>query len=120
MRSLKTKIRLEDSSKITALLDTGAEINVITSKFIKDVNLAMRQGLKLELVFHTGHSHPFLGLCENVEVAIRRLKTKHPIFVVEVGDYDLVLGQSFLNFVKFNQKYKSTRIFGIIMHLHTD
>lgn len=33
----------------------------------------------LELVSHTGHSRPFLGLCEDVEVAIGGLKTRHPV-----------------------------------------
>lgn len=53
-----------------ALLDTGAKINVMTRKLIKDANLAMRQGCKLELVSHTNHSHLFLNLCEDVEIAI--------------------------------------------------
>ena len=91
MGSPKAKIRLENSSKVTALLDTGAKINIMTRKLMEEVNLIMRKGLKLELVSHTGHSRPFLKLCENVEVAIKGLKTRHPIFVAETGDYDLVL-----------------------------
>ena len=102
MGSPKAKVRLEDGSKVTALLDTGAEINVMTKELMEDANLAMRRGPKLELVSHTGHSRPFLGLCEDVEVAIGGLKTRHPIFVVEAGDHDLVLGQPFLNSMKFN------------------
>ena len=62
----------------------------------------MRKRLKLELVSHTSHSRSFLGFSEDVEVAIKKLKTRHPIFVLEAGDHDLVLGQSFLNFVKFS------------------
>ena len=119
MGSPKAKVRLEDGSKITALLDTGAEINVMTREVMEDAGLAMRQGPKLELVSHTGHSRPFLGLCEDVEVAIGGLKTRHPIFVVEAGDHDLVLGQPFLNTVKFSQDYKPDGVFGSIIHPQT-
>ncbi|MCJ1343493.1 hypothetical protein MMC31_001687 [Peltigera leucophlebia] len=102
MGSPKAKVTLEDGSKITTLLDTSAEIHVIIRKIMEDTGLAMQRGPKLELVSHPGYSRPFLGLCEDVEVAIGGLKTRHPIFVVETGDHDLVLGQPFLNFVKFN------------------
>ena len=96
MGSPKTKVRLEDGSKVTALLDTGGEINVMTKELMEDTNLAMRQGPKLELVSHIDHSGHFLGLCEDMEVAIGGLKTRHPNFVLEAEDYDLVLGQPFL------------------------
>lgn len=114
MGSPKAKVRLEDGSKITALLDTGAKINVMTREIMEEAGLAMRPGPKLELVSHTGHSRPFLGLCKDVEVAIGGLKTRHPIFVVEHGDHDLVLGQPFLNAVKFCQNYKPDGVFGTI------
>ncbi len=117
--SPKAKVRLEYGSKVTAFLDTGAEINIMTRELMEDANLAIRQGPKLELVSHTGNSQHFLGLCEDVEVVIGGLMTRHPIFVVENGDHDLVLGQPFLNSVKFSQEYKPDRIFGSITHPHT-
>lgn len=119
MGSPKAKVRLEDGTKVTALLDTSAEINVMTCEAMEDAGLAMQRGPKLELVSHISHSRLFLGLCENVEVVIGRLKTRHPIFVVEHRDYDLVLGQLFLNSVKFSQKYKPDRIFGTMTHPQT-
>ena len=119
MGSPKAKVHLEDGSKVTAFFDTGAEINVITRELMEDANLAMRQGPKLELVSHTGHSRSFLGVYEDFEVAIGGLKTRHPILVVEAGDHDLVLGQRFLNSVKFSQEYKSDGIFGTITHPNT-
>lgn len=86
-------------------------------KVKEDSNLAMRWGLKLELVSHTDHSRSILGLCKDVKIAIRRLKTKHPISMVEAEDYDLVWGKLFLNSVKFIQKYKPDKVFGTITHL---
>lgn len=116
--SPEPKVCLKNGSKITILLDTDAEINIMIRKLIKDVNLAIKQRPKLELVSHIGYSHPFFGLCKNMKVAIKRLKTRHPISVVEAGNYDLVLGQLFLNSVKFSQEYKPDKIFNIITHLH--
>lgn len=70
MGSSKTKLCLVDGSKVTALLNTSVEINVMPKKLIEDVNLAMRQGPKLELVSHTSHSWSFFSLCEDIEVVI--------------------------------------------------
>lgn len=120
MRLPKAKICLEDSSKITTLLDTDAEINVMIRELMKNINLAMKQGFKLELVFHTSYSCFFLCFCENVKVVIGKFKTKHPIFVVEANNHNLILGQTFLNFIKFSQKYKPDKIFGTIIYSHID
>ena len=71
MGSSKAKIRLENGSKVTALLDIGAKINVMTRKVMENAGLAMQCGLKLELVSHTNHSLPFLSLYKDVEITIR-------------------------------------------------
>lgn len=85
---------------------------------MEDVDLAMKRGPKLELISYTGHNLPFLRLYEDIEIAIRGVQIKYLIFVVEARDYDLVLGQLFLNFVKFSQKYKPDEIFDTITYLH--
>lgn len=56
----------------------------MTREVMEDSGLACRWGRRLELVSHTGHSRPCLGLCEDVEVGVGGLKTRHPIFVVEL------------------------------------
>lgn len=61
MGTPKVKVRLEDKSKITAPLDTGAKINGMTKEVIEDVGLAIKQGPKPELVLHTRHSQLFLA-----------------------------------------------------------
>lgn len=92
MGFVKAKVRLEDGSKVKTLLDTGAKINIMTRKVIEDAGLAMWRGPKLELVSYIGHSRPFLDLCKDIEVIIGGLKTRYPIFIVEHGDHNLVLG----------------------------
>ncbi len=81
---------------------------------MEEAGLAIRSGPRLELISHTGHFRSFLGLFEDVEVAIGGLKTRHPIFVVEKTEHDLVLGQPFLNNVKFTQEYQADGVFGTI------
>lgn len=44
---------------------------------------------------------------------------RYPIFVIKHRDYDLILGQVFLNLIKFSQEFKLNGIFSIIMHLQT-
>lgn len=80
--------------------------------------MAIKKEYKLELISITSYSGPFLGFYEDFKVAIRGLKTKHLIFVVETGDHELILSQSFLNFIKFSQNYKLVRIFGTIIYLY--
>ncbi len=78
----------------------------------------MRQGSKLDIVSYTSHNCHFLSLCEEVEVAVGGLKTRHPIFVVEAYDHAYVIGQLFLKSAKFSQVYKPDRIFDTITHSH--
>lgn len=51
----------------------------------------MRRDLKLKLVSHTGHNYLFHELCEDVEMIIRGLRTRHSTLVVEMEDHNLVL-----------------------------
>lgn len=53
------------------------------------------------MVLYIKHSLTFLGLCKDVKIAIRGLKIRYSIFVVEAGDHDLMMDQLFFNFVKF-------------------
>lgn len=119
MKLSKAKVNLEDGSKFMTLLNIGIKINVIIRELIKNTNLAINKGLKLELVLYMGYNRLFLVIYENIEIAIKEFQIRHIIFVIEIGDYDLVLGQLFLNFMKFNQKYKLDKIYDIITYLHT-
>lgn len=86
---------------------------------MENAGLAIQRGLKLDLVSHIGYNCFFLDLCKDVEIVIEGLKKRHLIFVVEQGDYDLVLGQLFLNLAKFSQKYKLDGIFSTITYPYT-
>lgn len=118
MGSLKTIVRLENGSKVTAFLDTSVKINVMTRERIEDMGWAMQYSLKLELISYIGHNHSFLGFCEDIEVFLRVFKTRYSIFILKIGDHNLMLEQLFLNSVKFSQKYKPDGIFGTITYFY--
>lgn len=99
-----------------ALLNTGAEINGIPKKDMKDAKLAMRQRQKLKLILHTKYSQLLLRLCDDVDVVIGCLKTRYAIFVIEAEDHNLVLEQPFLNAIKFSQDYKQNGVSGSITY----
>lgn len=87
-------------------------------KLIEDINLAIKLGFTLELVLYIRYSCSFFGFCEDIEVVIRGLKIKYLIFIIEARNYNLILDQSFLNSIKFSQKYKPDKIFDIITYLY--
>lgn len=72
----------------------------------------MRKSPRLELVTHTGHHRPFLGVCENVAVNVGGPIIPTPVFIVETGDHPLVLGQPFLYKGKFSQQYLPDGVYG--------
>lgn len=49
-------------------------------------------------------------------IVIEELIIKYQIFIIEIGDCDLMFIQLFLNSMKFCQKYKPDKIFGTIIH----
>ena len=74
-----------------ALFDISVEINIMIRKVIENAELAMKQRAKLELVLHMGYNQLFKSLYKDVGMIINGLKIRHPIYVIEVGDYNLVL-----------------------------
>ena len=78
------------------MLNTRAEINIITSKVAKAARLAIYTNPRLTLVSHTGDRRQFDGICEDVEINIGGIKTYEPIFVVTNTDHRLILGQPYI------------------------
>jgi len=92
----KLKVRVNDETLVHAMLDTGAEINVMTSEVAKAAGLAIRANPRLTLVSHAGDRRQFDGICEDVEIDIGGIKTYEPIFVVTSADHRLILGQPYI------------------------
>ena len=92
----KLKVQVNNKILVYAMLDTRAEINVITSKVAKVARLAICINLRLTLVSHTSNRRQFDRICKDVEIDIGRIKTYKPIFVVTSIDHKLILGQPYI------------------------
>ncbi|KAL8811791.1 MAG: hypothetical protein Q9200_001523 [Gallowayella weberi] len=78
---------------LTAMIDSGSEINVISGANARRAGLAWRNGPTLQLLGVNGKLTKFLGVCNNVEINIGGAKRRMPIFVVEECDYEVILGR---------------------------
>ena len=114
MGSPKVTVVLGFQLKLKALLDTGAEVNVMTRRVMEEAGLAMRKGPSLKLISHNGASTTFVGVCENVEVEVGSLVTTHPIFVVQDAAHALILGQPFLLKTRFTQSFENGKVWGTV------
>jgi hypothetical protein len=51
----------------------------------------------MKMVSHSNHRVPFMGVCENVRLAIRLIKYEIYLFIIDVKtSYSLVLGALFI------------------------
>lgn len=48
----KSKVKLEDTSKVIVFLDIKVEINIITIKMIEDARLAIKKIFKFEHIYN--------------------------------------------------------------------
>jgi hypothetical protein len=94
--------------KFRGLIDTGAEINVMTKKIYASLlSLVMIENPEMVMIFHSNHYIPFLGVCEDVRVIVKDFKYNVCIFVIDFqANYVLVLGAPFISQLKFNLAIK--------------
>lgn len=114
MRCATAKVSLDRQFKMSALLDSGSQINVMDRQTMIDAGLAMRPGPRIRLISHNRSLIAFAGVCKNVEVDIGGLVTIYPIFVVETALHALVLGQFFLIKTQFRQSFEDDDVFGTV------
>ena len=106
----KAKVRVGDGGRYKSLLDSGAEVNVMTYDVAKREGLAMRPYPNINLISHTGHRKEFLGVCENVEVDIGGVASLNHIFVIDAADHQLVLGQPYLHQMRVGLDYRNNEV----------
>ena len=99
-------VTIGDGKRVHGLLDTGAEINVMTLALADAAGLAIRAGPKLVLVAHTGNTRGFVGVCENVVIQVGGVETVQQVFVVDEADHVLVLGQPYFLSTSLSLTYK--------------
>jgi hypothetical protein len=91
-------ITLDDSMELRGLINLGVEINCIDKATYEQLTgVVMTLSLNIEMVSHSNHRIPFMGVCENVRLAVRPIEYKVCLFVIDVKmSYFLVLGAPFI------------------------
>jgi hypothetical protein len=88
---LKKKIIIESVVKIIELMNSKTKINVMIKRLMNKTRIIMRFESRLRLIFYIDHDMNFDEICDDVELNIKRLKTRHHIFVIIHANHQLIL-----------------------------
>jgi hypothetical protein len=76
----------------------------------------MRFESRFRLTFHIDHDMNFDKMCDDVELNIEELKTRHHIFVIVHANHQLVLDQFFLTDLNTNYDYRFNEVYVIFIN----
>src|SRR5450755_4117684 len=77
-------VTFEDLLKLRGLIDTGAEINVMTKEIYASLpGLVITENPEIAIVSYSNYHIPFLGICEDVKVTVENIEYNVCIFVID-------------------------------------
>jgi hypothetical protein len=82
-------------TKIPALIDSGAEVTVMTADLAWSLGLPMSQNFQVNMSAATGRSKRFVGLCEDVPISVGKITHKVPVWVIDKLEHGLILGRTY-------------------------
>ncbi len=112
----KTKIIIEEIVKIIELMNSKAKINVMIKRLMNKTRIIMRFESRFRLIFHIDHDMNFDEICDDVELNIEKLKTRHHIFVIAHANHQLVLDQFFLTDLSANYDYRLDEVYIVFIN----
>ena len=83
------------NKEMTALVDSGAEVTVMTKDLAWSLGLPMTQSINVNMFPATGKSRRFIGLCEEVPISIGKITHKVPVWVIDKLEHGLILGRPY-------------------------
>jgi hypothetical protein len=94
----KVIITLDDSVELRGLINLGAEINCIDKVTYEQlIGVVIIPSLNMEIVSHSNHRVPFIGVYKNVRLAVKLIKYEICLFIIDVKtSYSLILGALFI------------------------
>jgi predicted aspartyl protease len=81
--------------RVPALLDSGAEVTVMTADLAWSLGLPISQSFNVNMSAATGKSKKFIGLCEDVAITVGKITHKVPVWVIDKLEHGLVLGRTY-------------------------
>jgi hypothetical protein len=76
----------------------------------------MRFESRFRLISHIEHDMNFDEICDDVELNIEELKTRHYIFVIAHANHQFVFNQLFLIDLSANYDYRSNEIYVVFIN----
>jgi hypothetical protein len=112
----KIKIIIENVIKIIELMNLKTKINVMIKRLMNKTKIIIYFESRLRLIFYIEHDINFDEICDDVELNIKKLKTRHHIFVIVHADHQLVFDQFFLIDLSANYDYRLNEIYIIFIN----
>jgi hypothetical protein len=97
-------------------MNSETKINVMIKRLMNKTKIIMRFKSRLRLISHIDHDMNFDEICDDVELNIEKLKTRHHIFVIIHANHQLVLDQFFLTDLNANYDYRFDEVYVVLIN----
>jgi len=92
---LRTRVLISDKIYIKTLLDSDAEINVMSETLVAKAQLFMQRDIHLDMIEVSEAKTNIIECCDDVKIDIDEAKSVISIFVIESDEYTLILSRSY-------------------------
>ncbi len=91
----RTQVLMSDEIYVKTLLDSDAEINVMSETLVAKAQLSMQRDIHLNMIEVSEAKTNIIECCDNVNINIDEAKSVISIFVIENDEYTLILSRSY-------------------------
>ncbi len=86
---------MSDEIYVKILLDSDAEINVMSETLVARAQLSMQRDIHLDMIEVNEAKTNIIECCDDVKIDIDEAKSMISIFVIESNEYTLILSRSY-------------------------
>jgi hypothetical protein len=86
---------MSDEIYVKTLLDSDAEINVMSETLVVRAQLSMQRNIHLDMIEVNEAKTNIIECCDDVKIDIDEAKSMISIFVIESNEYTLILSRSY-------------------------
>jgi len=105
MHTAKVEALIGGKFKTAAILDSGAEVNVMTKATAEKAKLMIYRNKRHVFQTISGDDFVFYGKCLEVEINVGGIINYADFFIIEAGSLDILLGMQYFFRTKLNFKY---------------
>jgi len=95
MTCSRTWMLMSDEIYVKTLLDSDAEINVMSETLVARAQLSMQRDIHLDMIEVNEAKTNIIECCDDVKIDIDEAKSMISIFVIESNEYTLILSRSY-------------------------